>query len=98
MAKPGDNVQFMLELLKATGLDNDKPIIVSPSMSGDYALPLLFKHPEAFKAYIPVAPVGTQQYSDDQFKTMKVRHEEKKSCFFVCLFVCFCFCFCYVST
>ncbi len=38
-------------------------------------LPLLFKHPEAFKGYIPVTPVGTQQYSDDHYETVKVRHE-----------------------
>ncbi|XP_072026053.1 putative protein-lysine deacylase ABHD14B isoform X1 [Amphiura filiformis] len=70
--KTSDSVQFMLDLLKVLGLDIDKPIIVSPSMSGGFALPLLFQHPEAFKGYIPVAPVGVGKFNDDEYKNNKV--------------------------
>ena len=54
----------MMELLKVLGLDTDKPVIVSPSMSGGFALPLLFQQPEVFKGYVPVAPVGVKQYNE----------------------------------
>ncbi|XP_072026055.1 putative protein-lysine deacylase ABHD14B isoform X2 [Amphiura filiformis] len=67
-----DQATFMLELLKAVDMNITKPIIVSPSMSGGYALPLLFQHPEAFKGYVPVAPVGIDNFTDEQYKTNQV--------------------------
>ena len=47
-------VEFLLALLEA--LEIDRAVIVSPSMSGCYSLPLLVSHPERFAGYVPVAP------------------------------------------
>jgi hypothetical protein len=34
----------------------DRPVIVSPSMSGRYSLPFLMSHPESMSGFVPVAP------------------------------------------
>lgn len=52
------------------------PVIVSPSMSGGFALPYLFKDPanvlSRSRGYVPVAPVGTDNYKPDQYKALKI--------------------------
>ena len=69
---PDARAQFMLDLLHALEMDGEnKPIIVSPSMSGTYVMPLLFQHPEAFKGFVPVAP-SVKDYDVDQFRACKV--------------------------
>lgn len=49
---------FLLHLI--TNLDISKPVIVSPSYSGHYTLPLLVKNWNSFTGYVPVAPVGQE--------------------------------------
>jgi pimeloyl-ACP methyl ester carboxylesterase len=39
-------------------LNLTKPIIISPSMSGQYSLPLVVNHPEQVGGLVAVAPVG----------------------------------------
>ena len=56
---------FLATFIQQLGLD--RPIIVSPSMSGDFSLPfLLGKEPEQAvtkcRGYVPVAPVSTGNY------------------------------------
>jgi abhydrolase domain-containing protein 14 len=46
-----------LDLLKL-----ERPVIVSPSMSGSYSLPLATEHPERIAAFVAVAPVGILKY------------------------------------
>jgi pimeloyl-ACP methyl ester carboxylesterase len=41
-----------------------KPVVVSPSMSGEYALPLVTGEPDRVKAFIAIAPVSIMQYKD----------------------------------
>lgn len=41
-----------------TSLNLIKPIIISPSMSGQYSLPLVVNHPEQVGGLVAVAPVG----------------------------------------
>ena len=66
----------MLDLLKVLHLETyDRPIIVSPSMSGVFALPLLFQQPEAFSGYVPVAPVGVEDYTAERYKVNQVPYE-----------------------
>merc|ERR1712218_325083 len=56
-----DRGKFLEELIQ-TLAPNTKPILVSPSMSGSFSLPLLERNPNLICGYIPVAPVGTGKY------------------------------------
>lgn len=51
-----------------------RPIIISPSMSGNFSLPFILKHGVAgCTAFIPVAPVGTGGFHRLQYESNKVR-------------------------
>ena len=47
---------FLSEIIVSLNLT--KPIIISPSMSGQYSLPLVVNHPEQVGGLVAVAPVG----------------------------------------
>lgn len=51
-----DKSTFLLHLIKE--LQILKPVVVSPSYSGFYTLPMLVRNWSSFTGYIPVAPVG----------------------------------------
>lgn len=51
-----DKGGFLSSLIKSLGIS--QPVIVSPSFSGYYTLPLLMRDWRSFKGFIPVAPVG----------------------------------------
>lgn len=55
-AKRNEKSEFLLHLI--TKLEISKPVIVSPSYSGYYSLPLLVGNWKAFAGFIPIAPVG----------------------------------------
>lgn len=48
----------MLELLSL-----GKPILVSPSMSGIYSLPLVVTYPDRLAGFVPLAPIGIVPYA-----------------------------------
>jgi pimeloyl-ACP methyl ester carboxylesterase len=52
----GEPQNFLSELIEKLNLG--QPVLVSPSMSGHYSLPLVAYHPEKLKGFVPVAPVG----------------------------------------
>jgi abhydrolase domain-containing protein 14 len=56
-----DPAHFLEKLLPALGLD--RPVIVSPSMSGGFSFPYLLAHPERVAGFVPVAPVGAVEYT-----------------------------------
>jgi pimeloyl-ACP methyl ester carboxylesterase len=56
-----DPGHFLEKLIPA--LDLDRPVIVSPSMSGRFSFPYLLVHPEAVAGFVPVAPVGAAEYA-----------------------------------
>ena len=67
---------FLNEFLRSQKIE--RPIIVAPSMAGSYALPYLMgKDPggctKRVRGFIPMAPVGTQSYTDAMFYRCEVR-------------------------
>ena len=48
----GDRGEFLIKLVQTLS-PNDKPVLVSPSMSGTFSLSLLNRSPELICAYIP---------------------------------------------
>ncbi|XP_038054102.1 protein ABHD14B-like isoform X2 [Patiria miniata] len=68
-----DHTAFMTELLKSINIKEPAGvIIVSPSMSGSYALPFLMAHQEKFAGYVPVAPVNTEKYTKELYQKIQV--------------------------
>ncbi len=53
---------FLLELLEQLSLD--KPILVSPSLSGMYSLPFVVTYPDKLAGFVPVAPVGIDTFEN----------------------------------
>ncbi|KAH3798208.1 putative protein-lysine deacylase ABHD14B isoform X2 [Dreissena polymorpha] len=68
-----ENDVFLAKAITSLGLT--KPVIVSPSMSGGFSLPFLFKDPskvqEKSRGFVPVAPVNTEKYLD-QYKSAHI--------------------------
>ena len=48
---------LLLDLLKV-----EKPVVISPSMSGRFALPLVTENPDRIAGFVAVAPVGIPSY------------------------------------
>jgi len=61
-AHAGDPLAFLVELMETLTLK--KPVLVSPSMSGRYSLPLVANRPELLSGYVPVAPVGITSFKE----------------------------------
>lgn len=60
---------FLLLLLEELNLQ--QLVVVSPSMSGGYSLPLMVSHPEKLSGFVAVAPVGIAKYRE-QLKGVQV--------------------------
>lgn len=56
----GQPSDFLIELMERLSLT--QPILVSPSMSGGYSLPLVVQHPEKLRGFVAVAPVGIPSF------------------------------------
>jgi abhydrolase domain-containing protein 14 len=52
---------FLALLIPALGLE--RPVIVSPSMSGRFSFPLLVEQPSLVAGFVAVAPVGIPEYA-----------------------------------
>lgn len=47
-------------------------VLVSPSLSGRYALPFLIRGHHQLRGFVPIAPASTQNYTQEQFWAVKV--------------------------
>jgi abhydrolase domain-containing protein 14 len=52
---------FLAELIAL--LDIGRPVVISPSRSGNLSFPLILDHPEKVSGYVPIAPVGAKNYA-----------------------------------
>lgn len=53
---------FLLELLELLKLN--RPVIISPSMSGSYSLPFVIEQRDKLSGLVAVAPVGIKRYRE----------------------------------
>nr|XP_040058670.1 protein ABHD14B [Gasterosteus aculeatus aculeatus] len=47
-------------------------VVISPSLSGMYSLPFVLQHPALVRAYVPVAPICTENFTAEQYRGVKV--------------------------
>ncbi|XP_068014033.1 protein ABHD14A [Melanerpes formicivorus] len=52
-------------------LDLHRPVLVSPSMSGRFALPFLLAQGDQLAGFVPIAPVGTKDYTAEQYQRVQ---------------------------
>ena len=57
------DVEFLPALLAELGVD-EPVVVISPSMSGRFSLPLVLEHPEHVAAYVPVGVAGLPLIAD----------------------------------
>uniref|UniRef100_A0A674G7C2 Protein ABHD14A n=1 Tax=Taeniopygia guttata TaxID=59729 RepID=A0A674G7C2_TAEGU len=48
-----------------------RPVLISPSMSGRFALPFLMAHGDRLAGFVPIAPVGTKDYTAEQYRRVQ---------------------------
>lgn len=61
---------FLDHVLQELGMQ--RPVLVSPSMSGRFALPFLLVHGDRLAGFVPIAPVGTKDYTAEQYRGVQV--------------------------
>uniref|UniRef100_H2YKV0 AB hydrolase-1 domain-containing protein n=1 Tax=Ciona savignyi TaxID=51511 RepID=H2YKV0_CIOSA len=61
---------FLSELIKKMGIE--KPVIVSPSMSGRYSIPHLLHHADEMSGFVPISPVIDPTITPSDFKHVNV--------------------------
>lgn len=71
MATAQTRVAFLDHILQE--LDMQRPVLVSPSMSGRFALPFLLAQGDQLSGFVPIAPVGTKDYTAEQYRQVQVR-------------------------
>lgn len=52
-------------------LEVQNAVLVSPSLSGQYALPFLMQGHRQLRGFVPIAPTSTQNYNQEQFWAVK---------------------------
>ncbi|XP_038626569.1 protein ABHD14A isoform X4 [Tachyglossus aculeatus] len=68
-ATEAGRLRLLTRTLRGLGLEN--PVLVSPSMSGRYSLPLLLQGGGQLRGFVPIAPVATNEYSSEQYLGVK---------------------------
>ncbi|XP_068265643.1 protein ABHD14A [Nyctibius grandis] len=62
-------VAFLDHVLQELGMR--RPVLISPSMSGRFALPFLLEQGDRLAGFVPVAPVGTKDYTAEQYRRVQ---------------------------
>ncbi|XP_059800467.1 protein ABHD14A isoform X1 [Hypanus sabinus] len=64
-----DRADFLLTFMNA--MDLQTPVLISPSMSGRFSIPFVMFHNQRLKGFVPVAPIGTNGYSAEQYQKIQ---------------------------
>ncbi|NWI29580.1 ABHEA protein, partial [Sula dactylatra] len=62
-------VAFLDHVLQELGMW--RPVLVSPSMSGRFALPFLLARGDRLAGFVPIAPAGTKVYTAEQYRQVQ---------------------------
>ncbi|KAM8995301.1 protein ABHD14A [Ara ararauna] len=62
-------VAFLNHVLQELGMQ--RPVLVSPSMSGRFALPFLLAQGDRLAGFVSIAPVGTKDYTAEQYRRVQ---------------------------
>jgi len=68
----GDRSKFILSIIQSELLNGNHPVLISPSMSGEYSVKFVGEHSDLLSGYVPVAPVATNSVSQEILKNVKV--------------------------
>ncbi|XP_063267352.1 protein ABHD14A [Prinia subflava] len=60
---------FLEDVFQELGMQ--RPVLVSPSMSGRFSLPFLVAHGDRLAGFVPIAPVGTKDYTAEQYRRVQ---------------------------
>lgn len=60
---------FLDHVLEELGMQ--RPVLVSPSMSGRFSLPFLMAQGDRLAGFVPIAPVGTKDYTAEQYQQVQ---------------------------
>lgn len=63
-------VDLLKHFLEALGVR--APALITPSMSGHYALPFLQRFSDQLRAFVPIAPVATRTLTPQQYHDIQV--------------------------
>jgi abhydrolase domain-containing protein 14 len=63
-------IYYMMQLLQYLGLE--KPVIVTPSKSGEYVMPLMMSHPGMIGGFVAISPTDTSKYSRHFYENLDV--------------------------
>uniref|UniRef100_A0A8V1A9H7 Protein ABHD14A n=1 Tax=Gallus gallus TaxID=9031 RepID=A0A8V1A9H7_CHICK len=69
VARGRGRAAFLRHVVQRLGLR--RPVLVSPSMSGRFALPFLLAHGRQLAGFVPIAPVGTREYGAVQYQQVQ---------------------------
>uniref|UniRef100_A0A8C3K5T7 Protein ABHD14A n=1 Tax=Calidris pygmaea TaxID=425635 RepID=A0A8C3K5T7_9CHAR len=69
VASAQGRVAFLDHVLQELGMQ--RPVLVSPSMSGRFALPFLLARGDRLAGFVPIAPVGTKDYAAEQYQQVQ---------------------------
>ncbi|CAH2312604.1 Hypothetical predicted protein [Pelobates cultripes] len=70
MSTEKGRTDYLLQVMESLG--TRQPVLISPSMSGLFSLPLLLQHPDRLRGFVPIAPVGTKSFKPEQYKQIQV--------------------------
>ncbi|XP_068109119.1 protein ABHD14A-like [Hyperolius riggenbachi] len=70
MSSEKGRMDYMLHLIESLG--TRQLVLISPSMSGLFTLPILLQNPNRLRGFVPIAPVGTKGFKPQQYKQIQV--------------------------